>query len=78
MMNLGIGVGALVGELIADTYRPGTFLALFLLDAVTFVVYLGVVLRWLSLPEPNVAHGEPAERAGSYRDILRHRAFVGV
>ncbi len=45
MMNLGIGVGALVGGLIADTDRPGTFLALFLLDAVTFVVYLGVVLR---------------------------------
>ena len=76
MMNLGIGIGALVGGLIADTGRPGTFLALFLLDAVTFVVYLGVLLA--AVPEPDLAREPRAERPGSYRDVVRHGAFVGV
>jgi MFS family permease len=76
MMNLGIGTGALVGGLIADTERPGTFLALFLLDAVTFVVYLGVLLA--AVPEPDVAGAERADRTGSYREVLGHGPFVGV
>jgi MFS family permease len=76
MMNLGIGVGALVGGLIADTERPGTFLALFLLDAATFVAYLGVLL--VAVPEPAVGHDEQAGRRGSYREVVGHGAFVGV
>jgi len=76
MMNLGIGVGALVGGLIADTEHPGTFLALFALDAVTFVVYLGVLLA--AVPEPRLPRAEREAGAGSYREIVRHRAFIGV
>ena len=39
VMNLGIGLGALTGGLIAATDSPGSFTALFLLDAATFLVY---------------------------------------
>ncbi len=74
MMNLGIGIGALVGGLIADTARPGTFLALFALDAVTFVVYLGVVL--IAVPDVRATSKEQSAGAGTYRDVLRHRVFV--
>jgi MFS family permease len=73
-MNLGIGLGALVGGLIADAARPNTFVALFLLDALTFVVYLGVLLAAV----PEVAHGGGSSRPGSYANVFRHRAFVGV
>ena len=73
-MNLGIGLGALVGGLIADAARPNTFVALFLLDALTFVVYLGVLLAAV----PEVAHGGGSSRSGSYATVFRHRAFVGV
>lgn len=76
MMNLGIGVGALAGGLIADAERPGTFLALFVLDAVTFVVYLGVLLA--AVPEPDLPRSERGSGSGSYREVVRHRAFVGV
>jgi MFS family permease len=76
MMNLGIGTGALVGGLIADADRPGTFLALFLLDAATFVVYLGVLL--VAVPEPRAPSAERGDGTGSYRDVLRHRVFVAV
>jgi predicted MFS family arabinose efflux permease len=74
MMNLGIGIGALVGGLIADTARPGTFLVLFALDAVTFVVYLGVVL--IAVPDVRATSKEQSAGAGTYRDVLRHRVFV--
>ena len=73
-MNLGIGLGALVGGLIAAAARPNTFVALFLLDALTFVVYFGVLLAAV----PEVAHGGGSSRSGSYTTVFRHRAFVGV
>lgn len=43
-MNLGIGLGALVGGLVANAAHPRTFAVLFLADAATFVVFAGVVL----------------------------------
>lgn len=77
VMNLGIGIGALVGGLIASSDSPGTFTALFLIDAVTFIVYLGIMLAFV--PEPALGGGaRPPGASGSYRDVLRHRAFVAV
>src|SRR4051812_32019221 len=38
-MNLGIGVGAMLGGFVADTAHPGTFQLLFGGDAVTFLLY---------------------------------------
>jgi MFS family permease len=77
VMSLGIGLGALTGGLIAATDSPGSFTALFLLDAATFVVY-GAVMALL-VPEPSLAGGSHAPgSSGSYRDVLRHRAFVAV
>jgi MFS family permease len=76
VMNLGIGLGALAGGLIATTESPGSFTVLFLLNSVTFVVYAGVMLALV--PSPVLDRPGGVERAGSYRDVLRHRAFVAV
>lgn len=76
MMNLGIGLGALAGGLIASTERPGTFTVIFLLDAATFLVYLGVVAALVPAAR---ATGAPGRREpGSYGDVVRHGAFVAV
>lgn len=77
VMNLGIGLGALVGGLIATSESPGTFTALFLLDAATFLVYALVMLALVPSPESSAGSRAPG-RAGSYRDVLRHGAFVSV
>lgn len=71
MMNLGIGLGGLTGGLIAAE----SFRALFLLDALSFVGYAAVL--WLFVPEPR-RPAERAERSGSYRDVFRHRVFMGL
>jgi MFS family permease len=76
VMNLGIGLGALTGGLVATTERPGTFEALYVVDAATFVAYL--VVLFALVPEPGASRGRAAERAGRYGDVLRHRAFMGV
>jgi MFS family permease len=70
-MNLGIGIGGLAGGFIASE----SFEALFIIDAFTFVAYLAVL--WVFVPEPRHAV-ERSTRSGSYRDVLRHRVFMGL
>ena len=77
VMNLGIGLGALAGGLIATTESPGSFTVLFLLNSLTFVAYAAVMLALVPSPSLGAHAREPGAR-GSYRDVLRHRPFVAV
>ena len=76
VMNLGFGLGALAGGLIATTDSARSFEVLFLLDAASFLAYLAVMVALV--PSPHRAGAHAPGRTGSYRDVLRHRAFVGV
>jgi MFS family permease len=76
VMNLGIGLGAMTGGLIANADSPGTFVAIFLLDAVTFLGYAAVMLALV--PEPDLRASGHASRAGSYREVFAHRAYMAV
>nr|MBA2474746.1 MFS transporter [Actinomycetota bacterium] len=72
-MNLGIGLGGLTGGLIATTDRPGTFTLLFVLDALTCLVFAAVLTR---VPEPRLeTAGQPS---GGYLSVLGNRIFLGV
>ena len=70
--NLGIGLGGVVGGLIATTARPHTYQALFLIDAITFAAYLGVLAF---VPAPARALRERG--AAGYSRVLRDRVFLG-
>lgn len=72
-MNLGIGLGGLAGGLVASVSQPGTFTVLFLVDAATFLVYLGVLAF---VPDPGVAPEERTDEPASYRAVVRDRLFV--
>ena len=73
-MNLGIGLGGVAGGVIASVSHPRTFTVLFLLDAATFVAYVGVLFL---IHDPGA--GEPhADGPASYRAVLRDRLFVGL
>src|SRR6266516_1367904 len=70
--NLGIGLGGVVGGLIATTAHPGTYEALFVIDAITFAAYFGVLAF---VPSPPRASRERA--SGGYARVLRDRVFLG-
>jgi len=77
MMNLGIGLGALVGGVIASVDQPGTFVVLFLADAATFLVYLGVLM--VAVPGVSSRRSDTRqERPGSYAQVLRNGSFMAV
>src|SRR5690348_7068365 len=67
-MNLGIGLGGLAGGLVASVSQPSTFTVLFLVDAATFLGYLGVLAF---VHDPGVAQDEQGEEPASYRPVLR-------
>jgi predicted MFS family arabinose efflux permease len=75
-MNLGLGLGGLIGGLIATTADPGSFTRLFLLDAATFAVFVAV-LATVSEPMDTEPEGEE-EQARGYRAVLRDRNFVAL
>jgi MFS family permease len=84
VLNAGLGVGGLISGWIVSVHHPGTFEAIYLVDAgstlasVT-VVYFGLrrspgYLPTGDLPPPDEGGGESK---GGYRAVLRDRAFLG-
>lgn len=77
LINAGIGLGGIVGGLLADVHRPGTFALLYQLDAATYVL-AGVVLLTLRGAGGPVA--KPVDAAGNSTDggwgeVLRDRTM---
>ena len=69
--NVGLGLGGAVGGLLVTTAEPETFTTLFLLNAATFVIYAGFLVR---VPEPPTPAAETG--GGSYRAALNDTAFL--
>ncbi len=76
LVNLGIGVGGIIGGFFVDVHNPSTFTAIFLVDAVsTFIpmaLLLGPLRRVRTQGDP-----EPGEApVAGYRAILRQPAVL--
>ena len=78
LLNLGIGVGGLISGAVVDIARPVTFQAIYLADAVSYLLP-GAIL--LSLPHvghrlaASAATTERRSSAGGYLAVLRDRPF---
>jgi MFS family permease len=77
LVNLGIGLGGIIGGVYADVHRPMTFTVIFLADAASMLVPIGLLLGPLrhvtgKAERPDDATAEPA----SYAAILRNPAVV--
>jgi MFS family permease len=75
MRNGGIGLGAAVGGLLANSAHPGTYTALFALNAATFLIYAVVALSLPNVRAP-VTHGD--QPAPGYRVVLADRALLTI
>ncbi|MCX6399395.1 MAG: MFS transporter [Propionibacteriales bacterium] len=76
LVNLGIGVGGIVGGLFADVDRPGTFTMIFLGDAASGLIPLALLLGPLRHVHGRAAEPEDgsARPTVSYLQILREPA----
>ena len=67
--NAGFGVGGALGGVVAGFGLSG-FVALFLLNAATYALYVGVLVAVVDEPP------RPEPLSGGYRRVLRDRAFM--
>jgi len=74
-MNLGIGLGGLAAGLIAVVGDPTTFTVLFVLDALTFLAYVGVLAF---VHDPGLPEEEVGDAPATYAAVLRHKTFLGL
>lgn len=77
LANLGLGIGGLVGGLMVDASRPGSFTLLFSIEAVMFLV-LGAVVASVRLPRtPRLETTAPtAKPVNGWRVLFADRAMV--
>ncbi|WP_058047316.1 MFS transporter [Streptomyces roseifaciens] len=76
--NLGLGVGGLLGGQIVDTSDPSSFVRLFAIESVMFLV-LGAAVATVRLPKaPKVEDAVPTDEGakGGWRTLLADRAMV--
>ncbi|MFG3119881.1 MFS transporter [Streptomyces sp. NPDC048197] len=78
--NLGLGVGGLVGGLLVDESHAASFVRLFAIEAVMFLV-LGAAVATVRLPRvPKVEDAVPSEErpAGAWRALFADRRMMWV
>ena len=84
LLNLGIGIGGILGGLFVDVTRPETFVAIYLIDAATFLAPLAIFLgplRHVERPPAVSADevvGDGVVAQTGYRAVLRDRSLLLV
>lgn len=72
LLNLGIGIGGIIGGRFVDVDRPGTFVAVYLLDALSYLPGLFILLGPLRHARDRVERPVDASTTKvSYRALLR-------
>jgi MFS family permease len=74
-LSLGIGVGGLIGGVIADVHEPGSFELMYAVAGVTGIAAALMILPLRDLGEPMPRDPE-APAHGGYRTVLRDRVFM--
>lgn len=75
LLNLGIGIGGIVGGRFVDVARPGTFVTIYLLDALGYLLPLAILLGPLRRAGGPARRSSPHEAGArvSYLALLRDR-----
>ncbi|MFJ3927889.1 MFS transporter [Streptomyces sp. NPDC090022] len=79
MQNLGLGIGGLLGGQIVDVDRANSFILLFSIEAVMFLVLAGIIAT-VRMPQVSGISDGVAKDAmpagGGWKRLLRHKAMV--
>jgi MFS family permease len=79
LVNLGIGVGGIIGGFFVDVAVPATFTAIFLIDAASALIPMALLLgplRHVRTHDAPEGHADESAGAASYRAILRRPAIL--
>ena len=81
LVNLGIGIGGLISGSLVDVHRPGTFVAIYLGNAATFLAPCAMLLGPLRHVTGKVEHEPDTDGGGAttgYLTLLRDKALRPV
>jgi MFS family permease len=73
LLNLGLGLGGLIGASILDESRPQTFTLMYACNAASFFVYLVAVLSLRGINGPEAHDPDDTDGPGGYREVLGDR-----
>lgn len=76
LVNLGIGVGGVIGGFFIDVDKPETFTAIFLIDAISCLVPAALLLGPLRHVRTHADPSDDAPATAGYRQILRRPAVL--
>lgn len=71
LVNLGIGVGGIIGGFFVDVHNPATFTAIFLIDAASSLIPMALLLGPLRRVRTQADPADHDGTGGTYREILR-------
>jgi MFS family permease len=74
-LNLGLGLGGLIGGVLVDVDDPGTFEVLYGVAGISGIVAALMILPLRDLGQP-VPHDPEAPPHGGYRTVVRDRVFM--
>ena len=79
LVNLGIGLGGIIGGLYADVHHPSTFTVIFLADAASMLVPIGLLLGPLRHVHGRAEKPEGTQGSGgSYLEIVRNPVVIWI
>ena len=76
LINLGIGVGGIIGGFYVDVSSPETFTVIFLVDAATSLIPMALLLGPLRHVRTQHEPAADAPASGGYREIIRQPAVL--
>ncbi|MER7228996.1 MFS transporter [Streptomyces rubradiris] len=76
LQNLGLGVGGLIGGHLVDTTRVSSFTLLFAIEALMFLLLVGVMATVRMPHSPRMADAPARSAKGAWKQLLGNRAMV--
>jgi MFS family permease len=77
-LNAGLGLGALIAAAVIDVAHPATFVAVYVVDAVTFLAFVPVLACLESKNPPTDTSTLGSQQHLSYWAVLQDRTFLRV
>jgi MFS family permease len=73
LLNLGLGLGGLVGASLLDVDRPGTFTMLYAINAASYAIYFVAVASLRGVSGAEVHERSDDDGPGGYREVVGDR-----